>query len=350
MSPYGRCISWANTHGSSLYFLNQPSWCAPQVAVKFEHKTSKGCSSAGTPYEWTMYRELRDCYGVPKLHHRGVHGDFYVMVSPALLVAARRDCRNEGRAASFAGQGSGMVGNRAEAEHEEQHRRAHNRQGMKTYALTPVSRGVATTRDMSVSARSQVMDLLGPSLWDRWNREGQRMPEHLVACIAVEALTILEHLHTKGCARKKAGLHAAMVTQARPEQSLSTDDIAGSMQSAWYPWMLSAHQAGKWSASPCDWCRSLASLGGFVTSLRRLPCAGSCTATSSRRTSSWAPPARPTPTASTSSTWAWVSFSSQAAADRRSCGHKATKQPRREAARLYPSATPRPLGACQRDC
>jgi hypothetical protein len=51
-----------------------------QVAVKFEHKTSKGCSSAGIPYEWTMYREIRDCYGIPKLHYRGVHGDFYVMV------------------------------------------------------------------------------------------------------------------------------------------------------------------------------------------------------------------------------------------------------------------------------
>lgn len=43
------------------------------------------------------------------------------------------------------------------------------------------------------------MDLLGPSLWDRWNKEGQKMPEQLVACIAVEALTILECLHTKGC-------------------------------------------------------------------------------------------------------------------------------------------------------
>ena len=44
------------------------------------------------------------------------------------------------------------------------------------------------------------MDLLGPSLWDRWNKEGQKMPEQLVACIAVEALTILQHLHNKGCA------------------------------------------------------------------------------------------------------------------------------------------------------
>ncbi len=58
------------------------------MAIKFEHKTSKGCSSAGIPYEWTMYRELRDCYGVPKLHCRGVHGDFYVMVRLGFLDAA----------------------------------------------------------------------------------------------------------------------------------------------------------------------------------------------------------------------------------------------------------------------
>ena len=58
-----------------------PTLGGVQVAVKFEHKTSKGCSSSGIPYEWTMYREIRDCYGIPKLHYRGVHGDFYVMVS-----------------------------------------------------------------------------------------------------------------------------------------------------------------------------------------------------------------------------------------------------------------------------
>ena len=43
-----------------------------------------------------------------------------------------------------------------------------------------------------------VMDLLGPSLWDVWNQHGQRVSQSMVACIAVEALSILEALHAKG--------------------------------------------------------------------------------------------------------------------------------------------------------
>lgn len=43
-----------------------------------------------------------------------------------------------------------------------------------------------------------VMDLLGPSLWDVWSSAGQVMSQEMVACIAVEALTILESLHAKG--------------------------------------------------------------------------------------------------------------------------------------------------------
>jgi serine/threonine protein kinase len=42
------------------------------------------------------------------------------------------------------------------------------------------------------------MDVLGPSLWDVWNSQGQVMSQEMVACIAVEALTILEKLHHKG--------------------------------------------------------------------------------------------------------------------------------------------------------
>lgn len=45
---------------------------------------------------------------------------------------------------------------------------------------------------------TQVMDLLGPSLWDVWNEPSHLMSDQFVACIAVEALTILEHLHCKG--------------------------------------------------------------------------------------------------------------------------------------------------------
>ncbi|OVA00852.1 Protein kinase domain [Macleaya cordata] len=43
-----------------------------------------------------------------------------------------------------------------------------------------------------------VMDILGPSLWDVWNSTGQAMSPNMVACIAMEALSILEKLHLKG--------------------------------------------------------------------------------------------------------------------------------------------------------
>ena len=43
-----------------------------------------------------------------------------------------------------------------------------------------------------------VMDMLGPSLWDVWNQSGQVMSQEMVACIGVEALSILKELHSKG--------------------------------------------------------------------------------------------------------------------------------------------------------
>ena len=50
-------------------------------------------------------------------------------------------------------------------------------------------------------AAGQAMELLGPSLWDEWNARGAgSMPVPFVACVAVEALRILEGLHERGCA------------------------------------------------------------------------------------------------------------------------------------------------------
>lgn len=43
-----------------------------------------------------------------------------------------------------------------------------------------------------------VMDVLGPSLWDVWNSSGQAMSAEMVACIAVESLSILQKMHAKG--------------------------------------------------------------------------------------------------------------------------------------------------------
>ncbi|XP_022728933.1 casein kinase 1-like protein HD16 [Durio zibethinus] len=94
---------------------------AMEVALKFEHRNSKGCNY-GPPYEWQVYNALGGSHGVPKVHFKGKQGDYYVMV----------------------------------------------------------------------------MDMLGPSLWDVWNSSGQAMSAEMVACIAVESLSILEKMHSKG--------------------------------------------------------------------------------------------------------------------------------------------------------
>nr|XP_043610247.1 casein kinase 1-like protein HD16 [Erigeron canadensis] len=94
---------------------------ATEVALKFEHRNSKGCSY-GPPYEWQVYNTLGGIHGVPKVHYKGKQGDYYVMV----------------------------------------------------------------------------MDMLGPSLWDVWNSSGQSMSSEMVACIAVESLSILEKMHARG--------------------------------------------------------------------------------------------------------------------------------------------------------
>ncbi|KAI9192161.1 hypothetical protein LWI28_019017 [Acer negundo] len=94
---------------------------ALEVAMKFEHRNSKGCSSS-PPYEWQVYSTLNGCYGLPLVHYKGRQGDYYILV----------------------------------------------------------------------------MDMLGPSLWDVWNSNNQMLSEEMVACIAVEAISILEQLHLKG--------------------------------------------------------------------------------------------------------------------------------------------------------
>jgi serine/threonine protein kinase len=94
---------------------------ALEVALKFEHRTSKGCNY-GAPSEWQVYNTLSGNHGVPRVHYKGKQGDFYIMV----------------------------------------------------------------------------MDMLGPSLWDVWNYNSHSMSVEMVACIAIEAISILEKMHSKG--------------------------------------------------------------------------------------------------------------------------------------------------------
>ncbi|XP_027940145.1 casein kinase 1-like protein HD16 [Vigna unguiculata] len=94
---------------------------ALEVALKFEHRSSKGCNY-GPPYEWQVYNALGGSHGVPRVHYKGRQGDYYIMV----------------------------------------------------------------------------MDMLGPSLWDVWNNNSNTMSAEMVACIAIEAISILEKMHSKG--------------------------------------------------------------------------------------------------------------------------------------------------------
>ncbi|KAA8525242.1 hypothetical protein F0562_007097 [Nyssa sinensis] len=93
----------------------------PKVALKFEHRSSKGCNY-GPPYEWQVYNALGGSHGVPRVHYKGRQGDYYIMV----------------------------------------------------------------------------MDMLGPSLWDVWNNNSHTMSTEMVACIAIEAISILEKMHSRG--------------------------------------------------------------------------------------------------------------------------------------------------------
>ncbi|KAL5697569.1 Casein kinase 1-like protein hd16 [Ranunculus cassubicifolius] len=103
--------------------ISNPNGCigALEVALKFEHRSSKGCNY-GPPYEWQVYNTLGGSHGVPRVHYKGRQGEFYIMV----------------------------------------------------------------------------MDMLGPSLWDVWNNSSHTMSTEMVACIAIEAISILEKLHSKG--------------------------------------------------------------------------------------------------------------------------------------------------------
>jgi hypothetical protein len=74
-----------------------------QVALKFEHKNSKGCNF-GPPYEWSVYSSLGGVHGIPKVHFKGKHKDYYIMVRfsaplAPLFTSAQRWPRTEWRCA-----------------------------------------------------------------------------------------------------------------------------------------------------------------------------------------------------------------------------------------------------------
>ena len=68
-----------------------------QVALKFEHRSSKGCNY-GPPYEWSVYSSsLGSIHGIPRVHYKGRQGDYYVMVGYShtfVLLVLSKNLRN----------------------------------------------------------------------------------------------------------------------------------------------------------------------------------------------------------------------------------------------------------------
>ncbi|KAI3799428.1 hypothetical protein L1987_34726 [Smallanthus sonchifolius] len=67
------------------------------------------------------------------------------------------------------------------------------------FGLVFVGRRVSGgTGRISGPGATEVMDMLGPSLWDVWNSSGKSMSSEMISCIAVEALSILDKMHARG--------------------------------------------------------------------------------------------------------------------------------------------------------
>ncbi|XP_057454401.1 casein kinase 1-like protein HD16 [Lotus japonicus] len=116
---FGQVYVGRRVSGGNLSERTGPG--AVEVAMKLEHRTSKGCNY-GPPNEWQVYNTLGGSHGVPQVHYKGKQGDYFIMI----------------------------------------------------------------------------MDMLGPSLWDVWNSNSHTMSTEMVACIAIEAISILEKMHSRG--------------------------------------------------------------------------------------------------------------------------------------------------------
>ncbi|KAH9613297.1 hypothetical protein KSS87_016092, partial [Heliosperma pusillum] len=158
---------------------------AYEVALKFEHRSSKGCNY-GPPYEWQVYTTLGGSHGVPRVHYKGRQGDYYIMV----------------------------------------------------------------------------MDILGPSLWDVWNSNSHSMSIEMVACIAIEAISILEKMHSKGGGRGGDQWLAKWLQRSGGSYQGRAKDV-GEKASGRRVWVryVGGNQRGRG-------CRRLGNMGGAVVVTR----------------------------------------------------------------------------------
>ena len=154
-------------------------------------------------------RQLGDSYGIPKVHYRGVQDNFYIMVGNGHSWSSSSTSLHPRTRIHFLSSpvSTVMVGGLEEAASS----LSPNTLPSLWLCWTRLTCSVlyATQRPCSshlgdsvrlrrVQCAVQIMDILGPSLWDVWNQNSQHLSEAYVACVAIESLTILQALHAKG--------------------------------------------------------------------------------------------------------------------------------------------------------
>ena len=114
-------------------------------------------------------------------------------------------------------------------------------------ALTAVQLGSAP-EGAHLRACSQIMELLGQSLWDVCNVPARNcLSESYVACVAIEALDILQGIHEKGCAAQPCTMRWRC-SGLQPSSTASPHRICSLAASK-----RSVRQHGiPWQALPCS--------------------------------------------------------------------------------------------------
>ena len=197
--------------------------CHMQVALKFEHRSSKGCNY-GPPYEWSVYRsvDLLSAYHGSGIHmpslqascsrlHICLLGSLcfaLILLFPFQQLLGRHSWNSQ---STLQGQTRRLLCHGQQLNLAQPllcEEIAYCLHGLFNIAFLVVQQlfhnmylcSLRACRATQKLYGMQVMDMLGPSLWDVWNSRGQVMSQEMVSCIAVEALSILEKLHAKGCA------------------------------------------------------------------------------------------------------------------------------------------------------
>ena len=127
-----------------------------------------------------MYSAIGSCPGMPKVYARTTQASFHILVSLPCL-----DHSVQSQLSKWWASCGSLSCGELQSDRQSLYAASTMRQCDETRALSSVT--------------AQIMELLGPSLWDLCKEKEPILSVEFVAYIAIEALQILEGLHVKGC-------------------------------------------------------------------------------------------------------------------------------------------------------